>query len=99
MRSLKDRIIQLGERGFLNPDADMPCGAVDFLALLPEPIHVGGCKRCREICRNILIARKKPPARAARKSAQTSFDFTLALDGGKVIGVTKESKLRGKAKR
>ena len=42
-----------------NPDGLAPCGAKDFYALLPEPIHWGGCKSCAEIIKGMLMARLK----------------------------------------
>jgi hypothetical protein len=57
-----DFVIGLG--GFVNPDGHLPCGTNDPKALLPEPVHTGGCKECASHIKALLVARRdgtKPP--------------------------------------
>ena len=71
------REIQLSEDGMLNPDADIPCGAIDPNKTLPEPIHIGGCSSCRKIIHEMLMLRyqrfldvEKQASKKAEKDAK-----------------------------
>jgi hypothetical protein len=58
----------------LNPDGDLPCGAKDWTALLPEPVHWGGCKECSRLIKAALSARM-PRTKNGTRPVQAEFDF------------------------
>lgn len=59
----KDRTVYSDKAGkLLNPDWKINCGALDTAAILPEPIHQGGCKGCAKAIHALLKARDKRPA-------------------------------------
>lgn len=70
----QSRKLEWGKWGVLNPDGHRECGAKDYMALLPEPIHWGGCKECMRRIKAALAARL-PAASPAKPAEQTSFDF------------------------
>jgi hypothetical protein len=57
---------EFGPRGINSPRADLPCGAIDPRAKVPERVHYG-CAFCTVAIRDILAARavQGPPAPAA----------------------------------
>ena len=68
------RKIHMGASGLENPDADLPCGSKDYLALLPEPVHWGGCKECARRIKKVLAARIPSPEPPAEPE-QIEFDW------------------------
>jgi hypothetical protein len=66
----------MGDGGMVNPDAHIKCGTMDATALLPEPIHFGGCKECAREIRLILQARNpQPQPTKVTPEEQKGFDW------------------------
>jgi hypothetical protein len=68
------RPIEMGLGGWTNPDRDLKCGPTDPTLAVLEPMHVGGCKSCREVIVNMLKARHPAPPKA-KPSEQAEFQF------------------------
>jgi hypothetical protein len=66
--------IEMGLGGWTNPYSDKPCGAADFTAKHPEPVHIGGCKTCRAAIVEMLRARVPASAKPGPVD-QMGFDW------------------------
>lgn len=68
----KDRVIQVGRGGWMQPSSDMPCGATRMKPF-PEAVHLG-CKGCKAEIKRLLLA-LVPPKEPQEAPEQRRFEW------------------------
>ncbi len=61
--------------GLMNPDAHIPCGAVDPNARQLELVHIGGCTTCMEKVKEIY--KERHPKKKSKPAEPIPFSFMV----------------------